>query len=260
MIIWSYGELFREIRGFTEVEMPLLVISSEGGLGKTFSANAALENISHTTLQAHATPGACIHRLYRNRDCIVKIDDVDGFFQNTQMKALMKMLCEIRKNKTIYWDSTSPIFNQMEFPFNGRWRVIALLNNIGRLDADLRAVLTRGIYLDFRPSQEEVLRQLKTWYKDEEVLEYMEGVCGISEKFNFRMAEKAHLRRMADLPWKEYIEYEAHVHPKLKEMKQLKEMSLQKDKHKIEEWKNRTGGSKADYYRWRNKYEQRSKD
>jgi hypothetical protein len=251
MIVDTYDGLRREVDAFARGSMSLVVIESTGGLGKTYTVKKRLEEVPHISFQAHATPGSVIKKLYAQKTGIVRVDDVDNFLANSQIKALLKQLCELDKKKTIFWDSTAGIFEGLIFPFEGSWRTIVCLNKVGSLDADLEAVMTRGIYLEFQPNKTEIHRELGTWFGDREILGEMDLLLPFASNYNFRIAEKALQRKNSGIDWRNYLHYELGVEPKLIEMhKLLLDPRFQQDTERYPHW----AGSERDFKRWKKKY------
>lgn len=262
----DYEVWWDRIESITEKQGKFEVIDLEiDNPNHNFLVNGIVVHNSHTVrdtlpknilrFQAHATPASIIKRLYENRDSIILIDDVDGIIQNTQVKSLLKQLCELKVEKDIFWDSTSPIFEDMVFPFHGTWRVIVCLNNFKRMDDDLKAVMTRGIYLSFTPTNEEIYNDLSKWFTDEEILQYLYELRNMSKNFNFRIPEKCLMRKQAGQKWKRYMFSELRLDDKLRHIHDIK-LNNFKGEYAITEWKKRTGEEKSSYYNYKQKYEE----
>lgn len=252
MIIKTYDGLRRKVGFFAERKIPLMVIEGVPGIGKTHNAAKACAGQERVILRAHATPAAIIKRLYENRNCIIIIDDIDGFMSNPSVKSLMKMLCELEEEKTIYWDSTASVFAGMVTPFDGRWETIVCCNRMGSLDMDLQAVLNRGIVIRFEPSNAEILEELQSWFADKEILGEMRQWKNAATRFDFRMALLAKCLKDAGDDWKQYLQEEMEISEKLVLMRELQARECRCEMDRVKAWP----GSRQDYYNWKKGYEE----
>jgi len=185
------------------------VIKSRGGLGKTFLVeNSLTDNI---TFKGHSTPLSIYIRLSKNPTKKVVFDDVDSLLSNKTNVALLKQICETNQIKTIRYDTTVKTSNEFPEEFKSQNKVIMLCNDIKRMGHNMKALLTRGIYVDFKPSNEEVLAVLREFAKDKEILSYLNTHHLELNDLNFRLYKKALELKNSGLDWEEYLESENNL-------------------------------------------------
>jgi hypothetical protein len=188
----------------------LLVVQSVGGLGKSHGIKRALAltHRPHVIINGHATPASTYEQLYLHRNEPIFIDDVDALFRNPAMTSILKCLCDTDPLKRVQYNSKSPLVADLPREFTTRSTVIVALNRLPTSDANLRALLTRGVHAVFTPQPSEVLRELRTWAKDKDVLALIAKLVDAGANVNLRTYVVAEQLKGAKLPWREYLEEE----------------------------------------------------
>lgn len=248
--IKEYKKLYEYIEAFGNKKLNLLVIVSRGGLGKTFIAEEALIQQGPAIFSGHVTPlGMYKELLDRNneeRDFITIFDDVDTLLLNKTNVALLKQLCDTREDKTIRYYTTSPSLRGMPSEFETSCKVLMLMNDIKTEDNNLNALLTRAHLIKFEPSDLEIIKHLRTFGNDPNILNFIEIYAPFSKKLNLRVYKRAVELKESGLDWKQEIISELDVDKRLFEI----EMLLKKYKTDKER-ENHFSDSRATYFRFK---------
>lgn len=252
--IKDYDKLQNYINAFSDKEFNLMIIVSKGGLGKTFMSEEALIHHGPLIFNGHVTPlGMYKQLLERNKeekDFIVIFDDVDALMMNKSNVALLKQLCDTREEKTIKYHTTSPALKDIDSEFTTQCKVLMLMNDITTGDTNLNALLTRAHFLNFEPNNLEILKHMRTFSEDTEILDYIENHIAYShltKTLNLRVYKRATELKNAKLDWKEEILNELKIDGRLLEI----EVLLKKYKTDIERAEN-FSKSRSTYFTYKN--------
>lgn len=201
--ITDYNTLREYMQAFGEKKLNLLVVVSRGGLGKTFVSEEALLEHGPLIFTGHVTPlGMYKELLQRNqeeKDFIAIFDDVDALVMNKTNVALLKQLCDTREEKTIkYCTSTQ---RSLPSEFETKCKVLMLMNDIKTDDRNLNALLTRAHLIEFDPPDTEIIRYLKTFGQEKNILEFIELYAPFSKTLNLRVYKRATELKEAKLDW-----------------------------------------------------------
>jgi len=243
MKIESYAELDREIKAFDMGGIKLMVILGRPGLGKSYIVNRIVKE--KLTFKGHTTPFRFVQKLYENPDLPVVIDDVLGFLKNRANIGVMLQLCELNEENEIFHDTTRSYEGGIfPSPFKSYHEVVVILNSLGQVkDPALKAVLNRGIILEFAPTRDEVLNQLRS-FGERQVVDYMAQFKDVALRFDFRLHFIAKKRKEYGLDWKKFLVNEMGMDEKLVKFKELmKEYKTDKERITHYPW------SERDYYR-----------
>ena len=204
MKITTYSDLAEWVGAFDTKALSLLIIKGSAGIGKTYTIEQALLQASPVVFKGHATPLSIYKKLSENPDAIVIFDDVDELLKNKTTVALLKQICEAKEQKTVYYSTTMGDF---EATFTSTNKVIMIFNDLRVLGENMRAVMDRAVYIDFCPDKAEVLRQLKTFADDQDVLDFLEqNIDHIN--LTFRSYTKGVQLHRAGLDYQEYLRSE----------------------------------------------------
>lgn len=246
----TYEQIPPFIKGVMKREIDLLVIESRGGLGKTYTVTQSPDEHDKDQLlifSGHVTPLAVYMQLYENPNKVVVFDDVDAMLNNKSMVAILKQVCIIGQDKTISYTS-SATYQGKPIPreFTSNNKVIVLCNNIKSGGRDMQALLSRGYYLNFNPSNQEVHKQLKTFAEDKEVLDYLESHLSNIPEYNFRIYQKAETLKTLGMDWQYLINQEYGISDDERIMQELKQYAPEQAE---KEFMKQTGKPTSEYYK-----------
>lgn len=207
MEIKKYKELEKFIQSMNSREINLIIVKSKGGLGKTYSVSKELEN--PLVFTGHVTALEFYMTLYRNPTRLVVIDDVDQFFQNKTLVALMKQFTDTKEIKDVRY-TTSATYEGEKVPqeFQSTNNFVMLVNNLPPENVHVKALLTRGFFIHFVPEKKEVFRVLKSFAEDKEIVNYLWGMLGKIKDFNFRIYEMCLDLKNSGQDWKTWLNIE----------------------------------------------------
>jgi hypothetical protein len=236
MNITTYKELDSWVQGFGTRAISLLIIKGHGGIGKTYVVEKSLKEYNPIVFKGHATPLSIYQTLSENPHSIVIFDDVDELMKNKTNVALLKQLCDTKEDKQVYYATTKAGVNPMFISNN---KVIMLFNDMKVLGNNMKAVMTRAIYLNFSPSSEEILKTLKGFAEDTQVLKFLEENINKID-FNFRIYTKCLELKDAGLDFRTYLKSEFELNSEEDLINEIKNLP-QKERDKL--WTHNTGKS-----------------
>ena len=88
-----------------------LIISGNGGIGKSYAVNQVLEAYGHrrqkdyNILKTKCTPINMYKFLYRNRDKICVFDDCDSILQNVEGRSILKSALDSDNVREVFWNT-----------------------------------------------------------------------------------------------------------------------------------------------------------
>src|SRR5437762_9714752 len=147
----TYERLEEYLRAFAQGHFHLLVLVGAGGLAKSRSVRAVLDQACW--IEGNATPFGMDVKLHRHRDQFVVIDDVDALYADRSGVRLLKCLCQTEEAKAVAWHSDARGLERQGVPreFTTKSRVVIITNDWRTLDKNVAALQDRGHVLFFQP-------------------------------------------------------------------------------------------------------------
>jgi len=175
--IHTYADLKHFIKAFKNDSFDLLILISEGGLGKTYNTRKILNSKAHC-INSHITPLELYLQAFEFKDKKLWLDDVEDMFNNDKLVGLLKQLCETQEIKDIQYGTSWDIDKTRKVPknFETNSQVIMTVNSINRIqNKGIMALLDRGIIVNFKPSNNEITTYVKENFEryDKEVLQFL---------------------------------------------------------------------------------------
>ena len=245
----TYEEVETFYTGFANDHFDMLVIAGLGATGKTEESGRALAGHACVEIPGHVTPLDLYKRLYEGKDLKVVFDEIDGLFDNKQNVCLLKQLGETRDEKRISWMSSDRKAQEIDGGkgfFYTRSKLLILCNSFSALNANVAALVTRAVVVHFAPTPEEMLKKIKTFGTDTEILAFLDSYYECFPEFNLRTYRNLENMKAAGLDWRMYAMQESDVPPKIIEIADL----LVRFTSDIERWQHHSG-SRRDYYNWK---------
>ena len=170
--IATYAELERFVGAFGRGRLNLLIIIGAAGLQESRVVRAAV-GYEATYVEGNATAFQLYRELYEGRDRLMVRDDVVGL----HVDRLLDSLCQTQAVKTVAWNSASRQLEGDGIPrrFDTRSRMVIVGNDWKTLNANVAAVEGRGHLVFFEPTPEEVHRRVASWFRDQEVFDFVAG-------------------------------------------------------------------------------------
>lgn len=142
---------------------PSLLITGEGGLGKTFTVmkevtDAGLEDeIDYTVVKGFSTARGLFNTLYENSDKLVIFDDCDSILKDATAVNLLKAALDSYEKRIITWNAQSwDESRPNKFEFTGK---IIFISNLTQNKVD-QAVKSRALRVDLSMTLDEKIRRM----------------------------------------------------------------------------------------------------
>lgn len=245
----TYIELQTFTTGFANDHFDMLVITGRGATGKSEQSRQALSAHQCVEIPGHVTPLDLYRRLHEGKDQKVVFDESDGLWDNKQKVCIMKQLGETRDTKRISWMSSDPRAQEIDGGkgfFYTRSRLLILSNSFSVLNANMAALVTRAVVVHFAPTAAEILKKIKTFGTDTEILAFLESHYECLPEFNLRTYRNLENMKAAGLDWRMYAMQESDVPPKVIEIADLL-VRYSSDNERMQHY----SASRRDYYNWK---------
>lgn len=225
----SYEELGKFFQAFRKGNINLLVIESRGGLGKTSLAEKTIPNAKF--IRGHATPLSIYLEFHKEQPELVVFDDVETLLKNKRNTTLLKQICDTKPIKTVNYYSTHTVDGlQIPSTITTGAKVLVLTNELGKQSKDIVALLTRGHYVKFNPTSDEVMKQIKSFKEiDSSIYEELLKVSVQCMDLNFRHYVKTKELKDSGLDWKKYLYEMSVLDKKLKAFLRVYHMDISED-------------------------------
>lgn len=161
MIVRTYKKLDTFIDRWVSGAIDLLLIESEAGLGKTYQIRERLKKIEHLAVNSHITPLETHRQLYEHRDELVWFDDITMLLYNRIQVSILKQLADTTAVKTLCYYTTSELIGDIPMKFITSSRLLISCNRIEGSNPHIAAIKDRGFYIQFQPTQAEIINKLK---------------------------------------------------------------------------------------------------
>jgi hypothetical protein len=208
------------VRMVADRTAPSLIITGEGGLGKTFTVNATLKESGlqnsadsvgcgsdsalletqsrqlYTVVKGYSTPKGLYRTLYENRNRVIVFDDCDSVLRDPVALNLLKGALDSYDKRVICWNAEAWGDDDLPRRFEFTGGVIFISNMTqGKIDA---AVRTRSICVDLSMSAAQRIERMGAIigspeflpeYSDENkksALSFLESMASAAKEINLR--------------------------------------------------------------------------
>ena len=154
-----------------------LVIVGSPGVGKSWAVEELLEGRRHNLFSARQSALQVYKRIHDDPSIPIVFDDVSSLLRDDTMVDMMKNLCE-RGTSTLRWGTDTPKLEGRPKSFQCNAPVLILLNRIPARNPDLLAVLDRCHNFEFRPTKQQVIAYMRSYFPDDgELIDLLEGMA-----------------------------------------------------------------------------------
>ena len=156
-----------------------LVITGDGGLGKSFTVFKTLseielrdgegrslghleEDVNYVVIKGFSTPKSLYRTLYEHREKVIIFDDCDSVLKNDTAVNILKAALDTTSRRTVSWvteRSGGESEDSLPTKFDFIGRVIFISNR--KLDEIPQPLLSRAIYVDVCMTAEEKLERME---------------------------------------------------------------------------------------------------
>jgi hypothetical protein len=231
-------------------------IYGETSVGKTYQVEKNLKeaNIDGVFITTHITPMALYMFLYKNKDRVVVLDDLDHL-NDTTISILKSALWEVNGKREICWLTSSSTLAEnevpMQFEFNGK--IIITCNNM-QTHGKLEPMLARMLVVNKTTTKHEFCDICKVIFDNYEV----SGFEQFKSEFINIYTEGLHLRNV--LKYCEYVKQGFveqaiklfEVNEYFKFFKEVSQVSLVSQRQK--DFEAKFGLGRATFFRYWKKY------
>lgn len=154
---------------------PSLIVTGEGGLGKTYTVMSTLKEISseslfedssedYTVVKGFSTARGLYNTLYDNNGKTIIFDDCDSVLDNKVSLNILKSALDSYDTRTITWSSMKSSKDEYpnSFDFTGN---IIFISNKSSKDID-NAILTRSLVVDLSMTSTEKIERMSSIIND----------------------------------------------------------------------------------------------
>lgn len=207
ILIDNYSDFDKLVTNAVTGSFNLVVLEGPGGTGKTASMRESLTKAGtdHKYFVGYTTKLQFVKDIYDSRGKLLVLDDLDTLLRDRALVGILKSLCDTIKVKTIRYASTSPQAQIIPEEFTTESKVIVIVNSMAKMTEDIKALLSRGLHIVFKPTVQQVLTRMTVFGHDKEIMTYFRKLAWQLDHFNLRAYYHAKELKNARLDWKRLI-------------------------------------------------------
>lgn len=169
MAIFSINKRFEILTDLTSMVVnnitPSLIVTGEGGLGKTFTVTKAIEdmglsNDNFVFFKGYSTARGLYNTLYDNNGKLIVFDDCDSVLEDKVAINILKSALDSYDKREISWMANMRKGDEypQQFEFTGR---IIFISNKSKEKID-GAILSRSLVVDLSMTPAEKIERMRT--------------------------------------------------------------------------------------------------
>lgn len=249
IIVSTYQELDKFVRGFSDGHLNLLVLIGAPGLQKSQNVRQALGK-SACWIEGNATPFRIYCKLWAYRDRLVILDDVDSLYANHNGVRLLKCLCQTEPQKRVAWDSDAATLDREGIPrqFTTASRLAIIANQWKTLNDNVAAVEDRGHIVLFRPTALEVHLRTAEWFWDQEIFDFIGEQLSLIVNPSMRTYIQAWELKQSRMDWKGMLLNRWLSGPPALVAQLKADNSYPSEEHRVQAFIAKGGGCRASYF------------
>lgn len=172
-LMYTINQRFEFLDNFTQMVIhgftPSLIVTGEGGLGKSYSIRKSINNSylsedDYLFVKGYSTPRGLYNTLYDNNGKLIIFDDCDSILEDRNALNILKSSLDSYETRTISWLSRTNRGDTYptQFDFTGR---IIFISNKSKKSID-EALLTRSLVVDLEMSPDDKIDRMTHIIKD----------------------------------------------------------------------------------------------
>lgn len=245
----TYKEYERYLRGFARGDFPFLWIVGRPGICKSRSIERALIGQDTCLIRAgQITPIVFHEECYLNLHKPIVLDDAENLADKEIGAKQISALGEHEGTKEMHYATAGAYLERKGVPnrYGTRSRLCVIANRW----TPHGALQSRAMLVYFDPTPREIHIQVGSFYKDQEVYDWIGGVLHLIQGLDVRMYNKAQQMKAAALDWKRWIldtycnDTTTHIVQEIEA-----DTTLATRKAREDRFKEVTGQSRATYHR-----------
>ena len=229
----------------------MLILIGEGGLAKSTTFRDRISD-EVCWISGYGMPFSIYMKLYRHRDQLVVLDDLDNLYAKQDGITLLKCLCQTEQEKNVAWLSGAKALDQQNTPreFVTQSKVAIIANEWQTLGRNVAALEDRGHVLWFAPSPLEIHRQVRLWFSDDEIYDWFGQNLHLIKEPSMRMYFKAQELKRIGLPWRRVIPESPKKEKLLMVRKLLLDADFETQEERAREFTRQGQGCRATYFNY----------
>jgi hypothetical protein len=203
-LLTTFDDLKSTAIPFAQEKIPLMVLIGTPGLGKSEIMKQACEGKPVLSVSGKKSPFDLYIDLHRHPDQPVILDDVDTLLEKDEGKVLLRQLTETVDIKLLSWGSQTARLSHLNPPVPHSFMtrsVVCLIANRWRSSGIMKAIESRAVLFEFKPSWIEAYKYAGTWFHDQEVLDYVHKNLGLMQNPDLRVLKHAVTLRNIGKDW-----------------------------------------------------------
>jgi len=252
IVATTYEQLGQFVRAFADGKLNLLILVGPAGTAKSQSVQAAVRN-QGCWIEGNATAFGIFTKLWKHRDKLVVIDDVDSLYADKAAVRLLKCLCQTNPVKTVQWNTAAVGKDAEDVPreFETSSKVCIIANDWKTLDANTAAVQDRGHLVFFEPTALEVHRQVAEWFDDEAIFKWFGEHLHLIPNPSMRNYVRAAELKNAGIDWVQVLLSDAVPAKALLVSKLRADESFLEERDRVKAFAEAGGGNQTTWYKWK---------
>lgn len=207
-LITDYEELSEYSHAFAHGYLPFLLLVGSPGSGKSRQMKFDLNGVPHKWIDNHATNLALYRSVYEANGSPIVLDDINHFLNSTMSCSLMKALTQTDEYRSVSWESTSRILDEINVPrqFFTTSPICMIANKWDGNDPDMAAIQDRSTPVAFHPSAETIHKRVKALgWCDAEVWQFVGQHLAIIRQPSMREYGLGMRYRQAGMKWQKKL-------------------------------------------------------
>ena len=234
-----------------------MVIYGDAGLSKSFRVKKVCNGIN--TIKCHVSPLGLYTKFHQHRDDAILMDDLDEIYNDKICVKLLKSATESEDKRLVSWTSTIGSLrytneddDRVPCEFDMTGPILLISNDWSRHTANLQALEDRARLIHFCPNPTEIHREVAKWFKDQEILDFIESFLPYLQHLSMRVylnALDAKKAISSGLDWRQDVLQELNIDPATVAIVQLLRDETLTQNQRAEKFTALTGHDRATYYR-----------
>jgi len=170
---FNINERFEFLQDLTSMVVngvtPSLIVTGEGGLGKTHTVNSTIENCElqsneWVSFKGYSTPRGLYNTLFDNNGKLIIFDDCDSVLEDKVALNILKSALDSYETRQISWMAKMNRNDEYPQQFNFTGRIIFISNkDKSKIDG---AILSRSLVVDLSMTPDEKIQRMNYILED----------------------------------------------------------------------------------------------
>ena len=254
----SYSLLDRYIRAFVASSdndasgtWGLLLVRGPAGTGKSVAIRQAVGADAHILTGGNLTPLGLWIAVADDPYGLFVLDDPDEMFRDVSLVRLLKAMTDTLHPKHLTWPTATKQLGGKGQPprkFDADPKFIIVLNDRRQENANNIALETRGVVIEFVPTNEAIHERAAGWFTDGEIYEFVGRHLPLIPVLHQRFYVTAQKLKSLGIDWREYLLHEWHSDESVATILRLLEDDNLKQEERAQRYAELTGRSVRDFY------------